>query len=156
MPETPHDETQVAPTPQVHYRVHHDPKSSHQQISSLVRAQRREPILDVGCAQGMLAPLIKDTNLTTDGVEYNPAWAAMARPFYRNVWSGPIEDAPLPDNEYQMVVCGAVLEHTFNPVSVLQRLKRAATRDATFIISLPNIAHLGVRMLLLFGKFPKM
>lgn len=156
MPETQHETAAPAAPPQVHYRVHHDPKSSHQQISRLVRAQRREPILDVGCAQGMLAHLIKDTGLTIDGVEYNPAWADLARPYYRNVWSGPIEDAPLPDHEYRMVVCGDVLEHTMSPVSVLKRLRRAATDDATFIISLPNIAHIGVRMLLLFGRFPKM
>ena len=104
----------------------------------------------------MLGHLIKDTGLVIDGVEYNPAWADMARPHYRNVWSGAIEDAPLPDNEYRMVVCGDVLEHTADPVAVLKRLRRAATDDATFIVSLPNVAHLGVRLMLLFGYFPKM
>src|SRR6185436_2529601 len=90
------------------------------------------------------------------GVEYNPAWADMARPHYRNVWSGAIENAPLPDNEYRLIVCGDVLEHTADPVAVIKRLRRAAREDARFIISVPNIAHLGVRMLLLFGRFPKM
>jgi 2-polyprenyl-3-methyl-5-hydroxy-6-metoxy-1,4-benzoquinol methylase len=140
----------------VHYRVHHDPKSSHQQISKLVRDLRLDPVLDVGCAQGMLGHLVRDAGLTIDGVEYNPAWADLARPHYRNVWSGAIEDAPLPDREYRLVVCGDVLEHTVNPVSVLKRLMRAATEDATFIVSLPNIAHFGVRLMLLFGYFPKM
>src|SRR5947207_3168371 len=111
---------------EVHYRVHHDPRSSHQQISRLVRDQRLEPVLDVGCAQGMLAHLVRDAKLTMDGVEYNPAWADMARPHYRNVWSGAIENAPLPDNEYRLIVCGDVLEHTVDPVAVLKRLRRAA------------------------------
>src|SRR5258705_127788 len=31
-----------------HYRVHHDPKSSHQQISRLVRERQLAPVLDVG------------------------------------------------------------------------------------------------------------
>ena len=121
-----------------------------------MRNLRLSPVLDVGCAQGMLAHLVKDSGLTLDGVEYNPEWADLARPSYRNVWSGAIENAPLPDDEYRLVVCGDVLEHTPDPVAVLRRLKRAARPDATFIISVPNIAHVGVRVMLLFGLFPKM
>ena len=117
-------------------------------------------MLDVGCAQGMLAHLVRDLvrdgGLTLDGVEYNPAWAELARPHYRRVWTGAVEDAPLPDAEYRLVVCGDVLEHTPDPVAVLRRLRRAATDDAAFIISVPNIAHLAVRLMLLFGRFPKM
>ncbi len=37
------------------------------------------------------------------------------------------------------------------------RLIRAtATEDATFIISLPNVAHIAARLLLLAGRFPQM
>ena len=49
-----------------------------------------------------------------------------------------------------------MLEHTPDPVAVLKQLREAATDDATFIISVPNVAHLAVRLMLLFGKFPKM
>ena len=49
-----------------------------------------------------------------------------------------------------------MLEHTPDPVSVLKRLREAAAEDATFIVSLPNVAHLAVRLMLLFGRFPKM
>jgi 2-polyprenyl-3-methyl-5-hydroxy-6-metoxy-1,4-benzoquinol methylase len=139
-----------------HYRVHHDPKSSHQQISSLVRGLRLSPVLDVGCAQGMLGHLVAGGGLTLDGVEANAEWAAMARPHYRNVWASYVEQAPLPDKEYKLVVCGDILEHTPDPVSVLKRLRQAAADDATFIVSVPNIAHVAVRGLLLLGKFPKM
>jgi len=53
----------------VHYRVHRDPKSSHQQISKLVRELRLSPILDVGAAQGMLGHSIQDAGFTIDGIE---------------------------------------------------------------------------------------
>src|SRR4030095_1029375 len=66
------------------------------------------------------------------------------------------EAAPLPDRTYRMVLCGDVLEHTADPVAVLKRLRQAATDDATFVVSVPNVAHLAVRMMLLFGSFPKM
>jgi hypothetical protein len=37
------------------------PQSSHQQISGLVRGLRLSPVLDVGCAQGMLGHLVAGT-----------------------------------------------------------------------------------------------
>jgi 2-polyprenyl-3-methyl-5-hydroxy-6-metoxy-1,4-benzoquinol methylase len=139
-----------------HYRLHRDPRSSHQQITGLVQSLKLSPILDVGAAQGMLGDLIKGGGLTIDAVEANPQWAEQARPFYRNTWASIVEDAPLPSREYKLVVCADVLEHTPDPVSVLKRLREAATEDATFIISVPNVAHLAVRLMLLMGYFPKM
>ena len=139
-----------------HYRLHRDPRSSHQQIAALVQSLKLSPILDVGAAQGMLGHLIQGSGLVIDAVEANPDWAQQARPYYRNTWANIVEDAPLPEREYKLVVCADVLEHTPDPLSVLRRLRAAATDDATFIISLPNVAHLAVRVMLLFGYFPKM
>jgi 2-polyprenyl-3-methyl-5-hydroxy-6-metoxy-1,4-benzoquinol methylase len=139
-----------------HYRLHPDPRSSLQQIAKLVQTLRLSPILDVGAAQGMLGDLMQGNGLVLDAVEANPEWANLARPFYRHTWASIVEDAPLPTREYKLVVCADVLEHTPDPVTVLKRLCEAATEDATFIISLPNVAHLAVRMMLLFGYFPKM
>ena len=139
-----------------HYRLHRDPRSSHQQIARLVQSLKLSPILDVGAAQGMLGQAMQGTGLILDAVEANTQWAEQARPFYRKTWASIVEDAPLPDKEYKLVVCADVLEHTPNPVTVLKRLRQAAADDATFIISVPNVAHLSVRMMLLFGYFPKM
>ena len=121
-----------------------------------MRELRLSPVLDVGCAQGMLGHLVAGHGLTLDGVEANPAWADMARPYYRDVWASFVEDAPLPAREYRLVVCGDILEHTPDPVAILRRLRQAATPDATFIISVPNVAHVAVRLMLLAGRFPKM
>ena len=139
-----------------HYRLHRDPRSSHQQIIAHVLRLRRQPILDVGAAQGILGKLAEGSGLTIDAVEPHPLWAEHARPHYRRVFNTKIEDAPLPDRTYEMVLCGDVLEHTVDPVAVLRRLRQAATDDATFVISLPNVAHLAVRLMLLFGRFPRM
>jgi SAM-dependent methyltransferase len=140
----------------LHYRLHRDPKSSHQQISTLVQRLGRHPILDVGAAQGFLGQLLRDTPLTIDAVEPNPYWAEHAQPFYRRVFASSIEDADLPAQTYRVIVCADVLEHTVDPQAVVQQLRRVATDDALFIISLPNVAHLAVRLLLLFGRFPQM
>jgi hypothetical protein len=140
----------------LHYRLHSDPKSSHQQIASLIRRWCRQPVLDVGAAQGFLGQLLQGSGLPIDAVEPNPAWAANAAPYYRQVWPLTIEEAPLPTHVYRVVVCADVLEHTTDPVAVLRRLRALATDDALFVVSLPNVAHIAVRLLLLFGQFPRM
>jgi 2-polyprenyl-3-methyl-5-hydroxy-6-metoxy-1,4-benzoquinol methylase len=144
----------------IHYRPHTDPRSSHQQIAALVRELARErefqPVLDVGCAQGMLGAMMQGSGIEIDGVEPNSAWAEMARPMYRQVFATTIENAPLEDGRYRLIVCGDVLEHLPDPVATLMRLRRASSPDAKFIISLPNVAHVAIRLMLLFGQFPKM
>ena len=140
----------------LHYRLHQDPKSSHQQITQIIRRRGRSPILDVGAAQGFLGQLLQGSGFEIDAVEPNPAWAERAAPFYHRVWLATVEEAPLPPATYRTVVCADVLEHTADPVGVLRALRTAATEDALFVISVPNVAHLAVRLLLLFGQFPQM
>jgi 2-polyprenyl-3-methyl-5-hydroxy-6-metoxy-1,4-benzoquinol methylase len=110
----------------------------------------------VGAAQGMLGKSLEGTGIVLDAVEANREWAELAKPYYRNVHASYIQDAPLVEKTYKTIVCADVLEHTPDPVAVLGQLRRAAADDATFIVSVPNIAHLGVRLMLLFGHFPKM
>ncbi len=137
------------------YELHHDRRSSHQRISRLVRRIARGPILDVGAASGQLGRLLADTKLPIDGIEPDTGAAETARPFYRSIMTSRIEDAALHASEYSVVVCADVLEHTADPESVLKRLIAASTTDGIFIISLPNVAHLAARLLLLTGQFPR-
>lgn len=145
-------ETSRAP----HYALHSDPQSSHQQIARLVRQLGHAPVLDVGAAQGMLGQLLRGSSMPIDAVEPHPVWAERARAHYRTVYASPIEAADLPPRTYRTVVCADVLEHTVDPVAALVGLRAAATEDATFVISLPNVAHLSARLLLLAGRFPQM
>jgi 2-polyprenyl-3-methyl-5-hydroxy-6-metoxy-1,4-benzoquinol methylase len=147
-----------------HYRLRRDPKSSHQQIARLLREIRPNQVLDVGAAQGILGQLLAEeskiedlgSKIEIDAIEPNGEWADAARPYYRQIINSTVESANLPDNTYDCIVCADVLEHLPDPLSTLKRLRQAAKSDATFIISLPNVAHLAVRTMLLFGRFPKM
>jgi 2-polyprenyl-3-methyl-5-hydroxy-6-metoxy-1,4-benzoquinol methylase len=139
-----------------HYRLHRDPRSSHQQISRRVKELGQGPILDVGAAQGMLGELLQGTGLVIDAVEPYAPWARACQPHYRHVVVGTIEQAPIPDQKYRTIVCADVLEHTNDPVAVLERIHEIAAPDAVYLISVPNVAHVAVRLMLLFGCFPKM
>ena len=113
-------------------------------------------MLDVGAAQGILGQSLAADGLIIDAVEPHPTWAAHAQPYYRHVYASGVEAVVLPAQIYRLIVCADVLEHTVDPVAVLRKLRDAAAPDATFIISLPNVAHIAARLLLLCGQFPQM
>jgi 2-polyprenyl-3-methyl-5-hydroxy-6-metoxy-1,4-benzoquinol methylase len=140
----------------LHYRLHKDPRSSHQQIARLVKQLQPSCALDVGAAQGIIGRLLQGDGITLDAIEANPEWAEHARPLYRRVYATSLESAELPPRQYDAIVCADVLEHLADPVAALRRLKLSARENAAFIISLPNVAHVAVRMMLLFGQFPRM
>ncbi|MEO7909853.1 MAG: class I SAM-dependent methyltransferase [Roseiflexaceae bacterium] len=140
----------------MHYTLHSDRQSSHQQIAQLVRRLGRTPVLDVGAAQGFLGQMLQQERMQIDAVEPHPIWADHARAYYHTVYASTIEEAGLPASRYPVIVCADVLEHIVDPVSVLNQLRETATDDATFIISLPNVAHIAARLLLLAGHFPQM
>lgn len=111
-------------------------------------------ILDVGTASGMLARMCQNKLLDFYGVEPNANWAEIASPFYKTIWIQSIDSL---DEEfskgYQAVILGDVLEHLSNPEVVLQKLVDLQPPDSIFLISVPNVANLWVRINLLFGRF---
>lgn len=120
-----------------------------------MRSLGADPILDVGASSGQLGQLLADTGLTIDGIEPDAASAEEALPFYRSVQCSTVEEAELPADTYRVVVCADVLEHLHDPEAQLRRLVASGTDDAVIVVSVPNVAHLAARLLLLAGKFPR-
>ena len=113
-------------------------------------------MLDVGAAEGLLGQALAGGGMALDAIEPNPRWAEAARPLYRRVYASTVEAAEFAPGAYDAIVCADVLEHLVDPVAALRRLRSAAAPGAVFLISVPNIAHLAVRGLLLSGRFPPM
>jgi 2-polyprenyl-3-methyl-5-hydroxy-6-metoxy-1,4-benzoquinol methylase len=137
------------------YQLHSAWGSSHRLLASLARKYGRNPILDVGMAGGYLGQMLAGSGFVLDGIEPNPEFAAAAKPWYREVKCGRLEDVAL-DEEYGAIVFGDVLEHLTDPGGALVRMSEHLKPDGVLLISLPNIAHLSVRLLLLSGRFPRM
>jgi hypothetical protein len=51
------------------------------------------------------------------------------------------------------VLCADVLEHLRHPVKTLRRLGRLVSPTGQVIVSLPNVAHVTIRIRLLVGQF---
>jgi len=130
----------------------------HELIALFQRAPNR--ILDVGCAAGVTGEAIKRQfpEATVIGIELNESILGLARKRLDRVIAGRIEELNLLDHDIHpgsidTVILADVLEHTYNPWGVLERLKPYLTVDAQVIASIPNSRHLSLLADLAHGNW---
>lgn len=110
-------------------------------------------MLDVGTATGMLARR-SQRQMRFFGIEAVPEWAQTASPYYEKMWNCTLETATEEIlSGYDAVVFGDVLEHLSEPNLALKRIIGLQPSGCKFIISVPNVANILVRLSLLFGHF---
>jgi SAM-dependent methyltransferase len=115
-------------------------------------------VLDVGCAEGYLARILRERGCVVTGVEASPAAAELARRWCDEVVVGDVEDARVRarlEGAFDRVLLGDVLEHLRDPGAVLRWARGLAGADGRVVASLPNIAHWSARRQLLRGRFPQ-
>lgn len=114
-------------------------------------------VLDVGCSTGYFGKLLKEhKNCTVDGVEINTNDAGEARKVLRQVFEIDLEQEwpkGVSSGPYQVIFFGDVLEHLRNPEEVLTKAKELLDSKGRIFISIPNIAHISVRLELMLGSF---
>lgn len=120
----------------------------------LTKFPKDTKVLDVGTAHGIVGRRCEDLGFILKGIEPNREWANIATGFYGDMLCSNIETAP---DDYianqDVIICADVLEHTPDPQAILSRLVSLQQPGARFLLSVPNVANLWVRLLLLFGKF---
>jgi SAM-dependent methyltransferase len=62
------------------------------------------------------------------------------------------EPFPYPDSSYDIVVAKDILEHVFDPLSVMKEAKRVLRSDGHLVVLIPNQFSLHFRMRYLFGR----
>jgi len=115
-------------------------------------------IVDVGCGAGATARALlrRHPGVEIHGVEPNARAAELARQGGVRVFHGMLDGwiAQKPEGRFDAVVLGDVLEHASDPVRFLRELLEfEGTRDATFIVSVPNYAVWYNRLLTALGVF---
>lgn len=143
------------------YQFKGDRFSSHTKIAAKLWALaaispvRPFIVLDVGCASGFLRRFLPSPDFYLIGIERDPALAAQARQTYDEVYQADFSpDLALPFKSPHAVILADILEHLPYPEPALTNLlKRHIIPGTPTIISLPNVAHLSVRLGLLLGQF---
>ncbi len=114
-------------------------------------------ILDVGCGMGSLGAEYKRRNPTCRvyGIESDPDSARIAARRLDQVFTGDVEADPLPfpDQQFDCIIYGDVLEHLTDPWAVLTAQARALSPDGTVLVCMPNVEHWSLAERLLRGTF---
>ncbi len=136
------------------YRWKGDPYSSHAVILDRLGAGRGRRVLDAGAADGFLSERLTARGWQVTAVERDPEQATRARDKCQALVVADLaEAAPLVGGPFDAIVYGDVLEHLSDPLAVLTALNRTLGPGGVVIASVPNVAHLWVRLLLLTGRF---
>lgn len=115
-------------------------------------------ILEIGCAEGATLRWVRDRLKSSwiGGVELFEDAAGKARTRIDWVAQGDIEKMDLPFEEASMdlILCLDVLEHLWDPWSVVTRLSGLLKPGGALVISIPNVLHHSVMVpLILRGRF---
>ena len=115
---------------------------------------RGRRLLDVGAADGLLSRKLMDHGWRVTAIEGDPVLAqGGARHCERMITANLDREIPEGEGPFDVIVYGDVLEHLVDPLRVLVELDRSLAPTGFVVISVPNIAHLWIRLLLLFGRF---
>ena len=136
------------------YALKPDPHSSHSVILAWLGAGGGRRLLDVGAADALLSRHLGDAGWRVTGIEADPHLAAAGRPYCEQMVVSDL-DRELPDFDepFDAIVYGDVLEHLVDPLRTLQGLNRWLAPGGRVVVSVPNVAHLLIRLSLLVGRF---
>lgn len=126
----------------------------HQLALGLIDDKSR--VLDIGCATGCFAKELKKKKCVAWGVDKDKAAIKKAAKFCQRVVIGDLDDNhPLsaPKKYFDYVIILDVIEHLLHPEIILMAIKSHLKNDGRVIISVPNIAHASIRLMLLRGEF---
>jgi len=133
------------------------PFNAHQKLIRLVGENKT--VLDVGCAAGHLGRVLQDEHgCRVWGIERDTQAAEVAAQNLHQVLVADLdtldyETLEFPIDHFDVLLFADVLEHLRDPWGTLRGLRPYLRDEGCVLISLPNVAHLGPRLKLLFGHF---
>jgi ubiquinone/menaquinone biosynthesis C-methylase UbiE len=105
-------------------------------------------ILDIGCGDGgFLSVFSLDKNWKAYGVEPNPSGYALSREkLGEAVFNKELSDCNFPDAYFDVITMWHVLEHIYEPNSLLSEINRVLDNRGVFIVGIPNINGMGFKL----------
>lgn len=109
---------------------------------------RPRRLLDVGCASGLfLETMQAQSGWQVEGVELNVRAArAVTERLGVPVFAGPVEQACFPDASFDAITLWDVLEHLYDPVATLRRLRPMLRPGGAVFLRVPNAASYVARL----------
>jgi 2-polyprenyl-3-methyl-5-hydroxy-6-metoxy-1,4-benzoquinol methylase/glycosyltransferase involved in cell wall biosynthesis len=120
-----------------------------------VADSRSLQILEVGCSTGYFGSALKAAGHIVWGIEPNKASAFIASQNLDHVFVGFVEAfiETYPDKKFDVITFGDVLEHIAEPSEVLNQCQSMLVEGGAIVASVPNVAHIAIRSMLLEGRW---
>jgi 2-polyprenyl-3-methyl-5-hydroxy-6-metoxy-1,4-benzoquinol methylase len=135
-------------------RTGDDPK--YRKIRTCLLSLAPAKILDVGCTNGALLEPFVRRGWSCSGFELCAEPAAEARRKGIDVTEGDASlGLPYPDDTFDVVVAGEILEHMIDDVAFLRELRRVVRLHGLVMLTTPNLVSLGNRLLMSLGRMPR-
>jgi 2-polyprenyl-3-methyl-5-hydroxy-6-metoxy-1,4-benzoquinol methylase len=96
-------------------------------------------ILDVGCANGQFMYWAKQRGFVSAGVELNRRTAEVASSNGFEVFNGFLGEASFPENSFDAVFLGEIIEHVPNPREFVKNCSRLLRPGGLLAITTPNL-----------------
>lgn len=111
--------------------------------------------LELGCASGYFSEALSNKGLSVVGVEYEKEAAKKAEKWCKKVIVADLEESAniAIKEKFDYVLLMDVIEHLKNRDALLMRIKEWLSMNGELILTTPNIAHISIRLKLLFGDF---
>lgn len=114
-------------------------------------------ILDIGCFDGTFLTMIKNRNNKFYGLDASDYAVMQARKkgiSVKQFFFDDVAKIPFKDKFFDLITAGEIIEHIYDTDFFLEEIRRLLKKDGLLLISTPNIASLGRRILLMFGLNP--
>lgn len=132
--------------------------SSHAKMLNFCSENKR--VIDFGCWKGAVSSELKKRGCYVLGIEVDPEAAETARGICDRVVVADLDTLDLPEAlggmKYDVGLFGDVIEHLKDPKRILVQMREALSPGGFVIVSVPNVAHITVRLKLLMGDFDYM
>jgi len=143
-------------TPTSHYALNATHRGgTHAMLLELVPERSR--VLELGCASGYLGVLLHQRHCKLWGMDSDStALGQIPQDIYESTTHVDLDHLhtwPLPPHSADVVLAADILEHLTKPERLLAQTHEILSPGGLLIISLPNVAHISVRLPLLLGKF---
>jgi 2-polyprenyl-3-methyl-5-hydroxy-6-metoxy-1,4-benzoquinol methylase len=129
--------------------------SSHRILAGWVRAlPPGTRIVELGVAAGHLASLVDREDLDWLALEADVGHLPELRRRFSGAAIVDVQGLTRLPGDHDVMIMADVLDHLINPEHILRMAHDALRPGGRLLVSVPNVAHLYVRLVLLFGRFP--
>jgi len=98
-------------------------------------------LLEIGCGYGFFLEAAAPYFAYRAGTEMSMQAAAIARRHADDMYDGTLDAVP-PDQRFDCIVALHVVEHLYEPVELLRRVRDLLTPDGTVLVAVPNMGGL--------------